>query len=144
MGSPEGLSFNITNRDCMTALINPLEVKLRELGVTVLSGHRALSLKVEGERIAGVAVQGAGGSGEILHVSPADVQDSGWTSLVSREGVPVLVKREGGGISLLTPAVPIWVARLCRMRAAVFSVHAMPEGSAAMEMFLAGRRRQLW
>jgi isorenieratene synthase len=33
MGSPEGLAFRITNRDCMSALINPLEAKLKELGV---------------------------------------------------------------------------------------------------------------
>ncbi|MDT9546889.1 MAG: FAD-dependent oxidoreductase [Chlorobium sp.] len=97
MGSPEGLSFNITNRDCMTALINPLEAKLRELGVTVLSGHRALSLKVEDDRVSGVSVQGAGSTGERLHVNAEDVQGAGWTSLISREGVPVLVKREGGG-----------------------------------------------
>ncbi|HCD36253.1 MAG TPA: FAD-dependent oxidoreductase [Chlorobium sp.] len=97
MGSPEGLSFNITNRDCMTALINPLEAKLRELGVTVLSGHRALSLRVEGDRVAGVVVQGAGSSGETFHVNAEDVQNAGWTSIVSREGVPVLVKHEGGG-----------------------------------------------
>ncbi len=50
-----------------------------------------------------------------------DVQNAGWTSIVSREGVPVLVKREGGGILRLTPAVPIWAARLLRMRAVDFS-----------------------
>ncbi|ABB23323.1 FAD-dependent oxidoreductase [Pelodictyon luteolum] len=101
MGSPEGLAFRITNRDCMTAIINPLESKLRELGVRVLAGHRVLRLEHDGARISGVRIGGPASGGLVLHVDGASIPDEGWVSMLSREGVPVLVAREGSGYRAL-------------------------------------------
>ena len=96
MGSPEGLSFKITNRDCMTALITPLEVKLRELGVTFRKGSSAQSIKVEGERVTGVVVDSAASGGSLfLSLDPASVPEGRFASFLTAEGVPVMVGRKG-------------------------------------------------
>ncbi|NTW64058.1 MAG: Rieske 2Fe-2S domain-containing protein [Chlorobiaceae bacterium] len=100
MASPEGLSFRITNRDCMSALIDPLRRKLEELGVTIRSGRKALRLTIENERVTGVVLQSGGGSGQIYSgIAVSDVPSSGWAVLSSSEGVPVLVSKEGSGYS---------------------------------------------
>jgi len=64
MGSPEGLSFRITNRDFMSALIDPLEAKLKELGVKLRKGSTARSIKVDGNKVSGVVVD-SGESGRL-------------------------------------------------------------------------------
>jgi carotenoid phi-ring synthase / carotenoid chi-ring synthase len=98
MGSPEGLAFRITNRDCMSALIDPLEAKLRELGVTVLKGCRARKFIAEGKRVTGVLLdRGNGGSDLFLQVKTSDVPHDGFGTFSSPEGVPVLLGRKDGG-----------------------------------------------
>jgi len=100
MGSPEGLAFRITNRDCMTALIDPLEAKLRELGVTVLKGRRAVRLHTAAGKVAGVELQGAGGGGGVLlQTGEETVPERGWVVLKGSNGVPVIVSRQGGSIT---------------------------------------------
>lgn len=98
MGSPEGLAFRITNRDCMTALIDPLEAKMNELGVTVLKGRRAISLLAANGLVTGVVLQG--GTGEeglvLRHIGPERVPESGWVMLQTDAGIPVIVSRDGG------------------------------------------------
>lgn len=95
MGSPEGLSFKITTRDCMTALIDPLERKLKALGVRVLKGQKARSLamqsgKVTAVRLAGV---GAGGGVVVASIPKSDVPESGWKQHMADGGIPVVVAR---------------------------------------------------
>lgn len=98
MGSPEGLSFKITNRDCMTALINPLEAKLKELGVTLRKGCSAGRLKVEGKRVEGVVVDSPdSGSALYLSLDAAAVPQEGFAAFVTVDGVPVMVGRKGNG-----------------------------------------------
>ena len=98
MGSPEGLSFKITNRDCMTALINPLETKLKELGVKLRKGCTARSLKVEGGKVSGVVVDSPeSGSGLFLSLDPASVPQEGFAAFVTTGGVPIMVGRKGSG-----------------------------------------------
>ena len=102
MGSPEGLSFKITNRDCMTALINPLEAKLKELGVKLRKGSTARSVKVDGKKVSGVVVDSPeSGSALFLSVDPSDVPQKGFASFVTAEGVPVMVGRKGSGYVVL-------------------------------------------
>ena len=98
MGSPEGLSFKITNRDCMTALIDPLEAKLKELGVKLRKGSTARSIKVDGEKVSGVVVDSPeSGSALFLSVDSASVPQKGYVSFVTADGVPVMVGRKGSG-----------------------------------------------
>jgi carotenoid phi-ring synthase / carotenoid chi-ring synthase len=98
MGSPEGLSFKITNRDCMTALINPLEAKLKELGVTLRKGSTAGRLKVEGEKVEGVVLNSPENGGALsLSIDPAAVPKEGFAAFVTVEGVPIMVGRKGSG-----------------------------------------------
>jgi carotenoid phi-ring synthase / carotenoid chi-ring synthase len=98
MGSPEGLAFKITNRDCMTALIDPLEAKLQELGVTLRKGSTARSLKVEGNKVSGVVVDSPeSGSTLFLSIDSAMVPQTGFASFVTADGVPVMVGRKGYG-----------------------------------------------
>ena len=98
MGSPEGLSFKITNRDCMTALINPLEARLKELGVTLRKGSTARSVKTEGEKVSGVMVDSPESGGTLfLRVDPAAIPQKGFASFATADGVPVMVGRKGSG-----------------------------------------------
>ncbi|TCD47607.1 FAD-dependent oxidoreductase [Chlorobium sp. N1] len=136
MGSPEGLSFRITNRDCMTAVVNPIERRLRELGVRVLSGRRALRLEHQGGRISGVRVGTDAGGPEVLHVDRSAVPASGWVALMSREGVPVLVCRDGNGYRALDGrcthmGCPVSVAEdgfFCPCHAGRFNSEGVPVG----------------
>ena len=98
LGSPEGLAFKITNRDCMTALIDPLEAKLKELGVTLRKGSTARSIKVEGKKVSGVVVDSQdSGSALFLRVDPAAVPQKGFASFATADGVPVIIGRKGSG-----------------------------------------------
>jgi carotenoid phi-ring synthase / carotenoid chi-ring synthase len=98
MGSPEGLTFRITNRDCMDALINPLEAKLKALGVKLRKGNTARRLQVDGEKIAGVVMDSPeSGSALLLQVDPAKVPHKNFAAFVTTDGVPVLVGRKDSG-----------------------------------------------
>jgi len=98
MGSPEGLAFTITNRDCMTALINPLESRLKQLGVTIRKGSMARSLTVEGGKVSGVVVDTQErGRALILRIDASAVPEKGFAAFVTDDGVPVLVGRKGSG-----------------------------------------------
>ena len=98
LGSPEGLAFKITNRDCMSALINPLEAKLKELGVTLQKGSTARRLKVDGERISGVVVDSTeSGSDLFLSIKSSAVPPKGFAAFATADGVPVMVGRKGSG-----------------------------------------------
>lgn len=97
MGSPEGLGFRITTRDCMSALIDPLEAKLKAAGVTLLKGTRASGLDIRNGRVAAVRLgRSAVSSTALATVRVAEVPLTGWLELQSADGVPVLVGRSGG------------------------------------------------
>ena len=98
MGSPEGLAFRITTRDCMSALINPLEAKLKELGVTLRKGCTARSIEVAGEKVSGVIVDRLGSGGALsLSIDCKKVPQHGFAAFMTDAGVPVLVGRKGSG-----------------------------------------------
>ncbi|NTV05046.1 MAG: NAD(P)-binding protein [Chlorobiaceae bacterium] len=98
MGSPEGLAFKITNRDCMTALIDPLEARLKKLGVKLRKGSTARSIKVEGGKVTGIVVDSPEhGSALFLSLDPAVVPQEGFAAFVTDTGVPVMVGRKGSG-----------------------------------------------
>ena len=98
MGSPEGLSFKITNRDCMTALINPLEAKLKELGVTLRKGSTARSIKVVGDKVSGVVIDTLGSGGAFsLRLETVKVPQKGFAAFVAAEGVSIMVGRTESG-----------------------------------------------
>jgi len=97
MGSPEGLGFRITTRDCMSGLIDPLEKKLAALGVKVLKGTRVDGLELQGGRVTSVRLDGAS-SGEpeaVATIGKAAVPESGWFELKSEDGTPLLLSRRG-------------------------------------------------
>lgn len=97
MGSPEGLAFKITNRDCMTALIDPLEQRLKQLGVTLRKGSMAQSLTVDGGKVCGVVAASAESGGNLrLQVDAAAVPNDGFAAFSTTEGVPVMVGRKDG------------------------------------------------
>ncbi len=98
MGSPEGLAFKITNRDCMTALINPIEVRLKQLGVKLRKGSTARNLKVDGEKVTGVVVDSLeSGSPLLLRIDPALIPQKNFATYVTDDSVPILVGRKGSG-----------------------------------------------
>lgn len=99
MGSPEGLVFRITIRDCMSALIDSLEARLRELGVKIMKGCTARKIITEGKRVTGVLPdRGSGGSSISLRVDAGDVPSNGFGLFLSREGTPVLLGRQEGSL----------------------------------------------
>jgi len=102
MGSPEGLSFRITTKDCMTALIDPLERKLKSMGVRVLKGQKARNLAMQNGRVTAVRLAGAGAaSGAVLASIPKrDLPESGWMQHMAESGIPVVVtKRDSAWVA---------------------------------------------
>jgi len=98
MGSPEGLAFKITNRDCMTAIINPIEARLKQLGVKLRKGSTARNLKVDGEKVTGVVVDSLeSGSPLLLRIDPALIPQKNFATYVTDDSVPILVGRKGSG-----------------------------------------------
>ncbi|MEI7933706.1 MAG: FAD-dependent oxidoreductase [Chlorobiaceae bacterium] len=98
MGSPEGLAFKITNQDCMTALVNPLEAKLKQLGVKLRKGCTARSMKLNEEKVAGVVVDTPeSGTPLFLQVDPAGVPQKSFAAYVTADGVPIMVGRKDTG-----------------------------------------------
>lgn len=99
MGSPEGLGFRITTRDCMTALIDPLERKLNAMGVKVLTGRKASSLSISNGRVTGVLLDGASPAGvpvPVARIGKAAVPASGWFLHDQGDGNPILLSAAGG------------------------------------------------
>ena len=98
MGSPEGLAFKITNRDCMTALIKPLETRLKRLGVKLRKGSTARSMKVNGKKVVGVVVDSSeSGTPLFLRLDSAKVHQEGFAAYLTTEGVPIMIARKGAG-----------------------------------------------
>jgi isorenieratene synthase len=98
MASPEGLAFRITKRDCMSALIAPLESKLKELGVKLRKGNTVRRIEIDGEKVSGVVVDSPeSGSTLLLHVDPAKVPQKSFSVFSTAEGVPVMIGRKGTG-----------------------------------------------
>ncbi|NTU67572.1 MAG: FAD-dependent oxidoreductase [Chlorobiaceae bacterium] len=99
MGSPEGLGFRITRRDCMSSLIDPLERKLLSMGVKVVKGTRVAGLELQGGRVASIRLEGASGTGPevVSTIASAEVPASGWHAMQSEEGLPLLLARRGAG-----------------------------------------------
>jgi len=97
MGSPEGLAFRITTKDCMSALIDPLERKLKAMGVRVLKGRKARELVMQSGKVTAVRLNGAGaGSGAVVASIPkSDVPETGWMQHMAEGGIPVVVARRG-------------------------------------------------
>ncbi|NTU52697.1 MAG: FAD-dependent oxidoreductase [Chlorobiaceae bacterium] len=96
MGSPEGLGFRITTRDCMSALIDPLERKLKSAGVTLLKGTRVAGLDVRDGRVAAVRLGLGPSASSVATIRGAEVPLTGWFEHQSASGAPVLVSRKGG------------------------------------------------
>ncbi len=98
MGSPEGLSFKITNLDCMTALIKPLETRLEQLGVKLRKGSTARSMKVNEKKVVGVVVDSPeSGTPLFLRLDPDTVHQEGFAAYLTTEGVPIMIARKGAG-----------------------------------------------
>ncbi|UWX57958.1 FAD-dependent oxidoreductase [Chlorobaculum sp. MV4-Y] len=96
MGSPEGLSFRITTKDCMSALIDPLEKKLMSMGVRVLKGQKVQNLAMQDGRVKSVRLAGTGAaSGAIASIPKREVPVTGWLQHTSEAGIPMLVARLG-------------------------------------------------
>ncbi len=96
MGSPEGLAFRITTKDCMSALIEPLERKMTSMGVRVLKGRKAQNLVMQDGRVTAVRLDGAGAAnGEVASIPKREVPVTGWLQHMSDAGIPVLVARRG-------------------------------------------------
>ncbi len=100
MGSPEGLSFRITTRDCMQALIDPLERKLRELGVRILKGTPVSGLDLQDGRVRAVRLGDglAGGDAPLARVRKGALPETGWFETTGAGGVPILLARQGGKV----------------------------------------------
>lgn len=103
MGSPEGLGFRITTKDCMSALVDPLERKLQASGVKLLKGQKVAGLDMQDGRVRGVRLEGIGtASGAILAtLRQAEVPLAGWLQLTTGDGIPLLVSRSGGSWTAL-------------------------------------------
>lgn len=97
MGSPEGLAFRITTRDCMTALIDPIARKLKSSGVTLLTGRKAVSFEVQDGRVKAVHLDGAAmpDAAPLATIPLSDVPASGWLEHSGANGVPLLIARHG-------------------------------------------------
>lgn len=96
MGSPEALGYRITTKNCMDALVRPMERRLKELGVKILSGKKVKRLLVDDQRVSGVELEG-GGSDEVIAVVDASrVKTGEWTSLRTENGLPVLLTSRNG------------------------------------------------
>jgi isorenieratene synthase len=101
MGNPEGLGFQYTRRDAMTAIVEPLAARLRALGGRVRTGLGARRLLREGARVTHVVVDAAAEAPAPLVVPEDSLPEGAWASLSSADGLPVLVHRRGAEIVAL-------------------------------------------
>ncbi len=96
MGSPEALGYRITTRNCMDALVRPMERRLRELGVTILSGKKVRRLVVDGLQVSGIELEGGGAGAVVAEVESSAVTEGAWSSFETGNGMPVLLTRRNG------------------------------------------------
>lgn len=96
MGSPEALGYRITKENCMDALVRPMEKRLKELGVGILSGKNVGKLLVEGERVTGVELDGGRAESVIAVVDASTVKEGEWSSLEGDSGQPLLMTLRKG------------------------------------------------
>lgn len=71
IGSPTGLGFDLGARDSMAAVVNPLEARLKTLGVTIRTQARVSSLTTTEGRVDGVVV-GDSGTVDVIDVPHSD------------------------------------------------------------------------
>jgi len=96
MGSPEALGYRITTRNCMDALIRPMERRLKDLGVRMLLGKKVSRIVVDGQSVSGVELDGGGSGGLVVRVDAAAVREGEWASFKGGNGMPVLLTRRDG------------------------------------------------
>ena len=96
MGSPEALGYRITTRNCMDALVRPMERRLKELGVRILSGKKVWKLVVDGLKVSGVELEGGGAGAVVAEVEASAVTEGAWISFETEDGLPVLLTRRNG------------------------------------------------
>ena len=96
MGSPEALGYRITTRNCMDALVRPMERRLKELGVRILSGKKVWKLVVDGLKVSGVELEGGGAGAVVAEVEASAVTEGAWISFEAEDGLPVLLTRRNG------------------------------------------------
>ena len=96
MGSPEALGYRITTRNCMDALVRPMERRLKELGVKILSGKKVRKLVIDGSRVSGVELDGGGGERVVAVVGVSTVKEGEWSSLETEDGLTVLLTLRKG------------------------------------------------
>ena len=96
MGSPEALGYRITTRNCMDALVRPMERRLKELGVRILSGKKVWKLVVDGLKVSGVELEGGGAGAVVAEVEASVVTEGAWISFETEDGLPVLLTRRNG------------------------------------------------
>ena len=101
LGNPEGLGFQWTRRDAMTAVVDPLRRRLEALGVTVRTGVGAHRLAVADGRVTGVALDAGVMPAPAVRVARATIAPGGWTPVRRDDGAPVFVaERPDGPLAL--------------------------------------------
>ncbi len=90
MGSPEALGYRITTRNCMDALVHPMERRIEELGVRILSGRKVRKLVIEGSVVTGVDIGTGTAERVLLRTDSSAVREGEWTHLEADDGRQVL------------------------------------------------------
>lgn len=98
LGNPEGLGFQYTRRDSMTAIVEPLAAQLRTLGGRIRVGLGARRLVRNGDRVTHVVVDAAAQPPSPLILASGDVPDGGVVARTTADGTPVFVARRGAQI----------------------------------------------
>ncbi len=110
MGNPEGLAFDHTRRDAMTAIVDPLAARLRELGGTIRTGTPVTRIDAVDKRVVGVAVKDdaavPSGMTRVADVPAAVVPATGWVEVRDDAGMPIFVSRTEGGFAALDGRCP--------------------------------------
>jgi len=101
MGNPEGLAFDYTRTDAMTAIVGPLAARLRDLGGTIRTGARVQRIVAEGKRVVGVIVEGGAAAADTVTLAAADVPMEGLAEVRDSAGTPVFVSRTESGFTAL-------------------------------------------
>ena len=96
MGSPEALGYRITTRNCMDALVRPMERRLKALGVRILSGKKVRRLLIDDSGVSGVELEGGSAGAVVAEVEASGVTEGVWISLETQNGMPVLLTMRKG------------------------------------------------
>ncbi len=96
MGSPEALGYRITTRNCMDALVRPMERLLRGLGVRILSGKKVRKLVIEDSRVTGVDIGSGTEARVILKTDRSAAREGEWSILDAEDGRKVLLSVRNG------------------------------------------------